>query len=55
MRISSQTFGGGELLIYRAKGDEHDGHVVFPVKGAPGLLVAFRSGTVHEVAPVTRG
>jgi SM-20-related protein len=53
--LASETFGGGELLIYRANGDTHPGPVVFPVKGAPGLLVAFRSDTVHEVAPVTRG
>jgi SM-20-related protein len=52
---SAETFGGGELLIYRAKGEGHAGPVVFPVLGAAGLLVAFRSDTVHEVAPVTRG
>ena len=52
---SAETFGGGELLIYRAQGDGHAGPVVFPVTGAPGLLVAFRSDTVHEVSPVTRG
>jgi SM-20-related protein len=52
---SAGTFGGGELLIYRAQGGGHAGPVVFPVKGAPGLLVAFRSDTLHEVAPVTRG
>jgi SM-20-related protein len=52
---SAETYWGGELLIYRAKGDSHAGPVVFPVTGAPGLLVAFRSDTVHEVAPVTRG
>lgn len=52
---SAETFGGGELLIYRARGEGHAGPVVFPVLGAAGLLVAFRSDTVHEVAPVTRG
>ncbi|MET0649172.1 MAG: 2OG-Fe(II) oxygenase [Pyrinomonadaceae bacterium] len=52
---SAETFGGGELLIYRAKGEGHAGPVVFPVTGAAGLLVAFRSDTVHEVSPVTRG
>ena len=52
---SAETFGGGELLIYRAQGESHAGPVVFPVTGAPGLLVAFRSDTLHEVAPVTRG
>ena len=52
---AAETFGGGELLIYRAKGGAGDGPVVFPVKGEPGLLVAFRSDTLHEVTPVTRG
>ncbi len=49
------TFGGGELLIYRAEGATLPGPVVFPVRGEPGLLVAFRADTLHEVTPVTRG
>lgn len=49
------TFGGGELLIYRAEGAGLPGPVVFPLKGEPGLLVAFRAETPHEVTPVTRG
>ncbi|MBV9928545.1 MAG: 2OG-Fe(II) oxygenase [Acidobacteria bacterium] len=48
-----ETFGGGPLVIYRAGGDE--GARAFEVAGEPGLLVAFRADTVHEVAPVTRG
>lgn len=44
-----ETYGGGSLVIYRA------GDLTFPVLGEPGLLVAFRSDTVHEVTPVTRG
>jgi SM-20-related protein len=48
-----ETFAGGELAVYRAA--EEAGQVVFPVAGEPGLLVAFRSDTVHEVMPVTRG
>ena len=51
----AETFGGGELLIYRAGDDPEQGSVAFPVMGEPGLLVAFRSDTVHEVTPVTRG
>jgi SM-20-related protein len=51
----AETFGGGELLIYRAGGETGAGSLVFPVPGEPGLLVAFRSDTIHEVAPVTRG
>jgi SM-20-related protein len=52
---SAETFGGGELLIYRAGFETGAGSLVFPVTGEPGLLVVFRSDTVHEVAPVTRG
>jgi predicted 2-oxoglutarate/Fe(II)-dependent dioxygenase YbiX len=52
---SDETFGGGELLIYRAGEETGAGPLVFPIPGEPGLLVAFRSDTVHEVTPVTRG
>jgi SM-20-related protein len=49
------TFGGGELLIYRSDAETGRGALVFPIPGSPGLLVAFRSDTVHEVTPVTSG
>ena len=52
---ASETFGGGALLIYRAGEEAGAGPLVFNVGGEPGLLVAFRSDTVHEVTPVTRG
>jgi SM-20-related protein len=52
---SEETFGGGELLIYRSDAETGAGPLVFPVPGEAGLLVAFRSDTVHEVTPVTRG
>lgn len=52
---SDGTFGGGELLIYRAGEETGAGPLVFPIPGEPGLLVAFRSDTVHEVTPITRG
>ena len=52
---SGETFGGGELLIYRANEETETGPLVFPIPGEAGLLVAFRSDTVHEVTPVTRG
>jgi SM-20-related protein len=52
---AAETFGGGSLLIYRSKEETQAGSLVFDVAGEPGLLVAFRSDTVHEVAPVTRG
>lgn len=51
----AETYGGGSLLIYRAGEADGEGARVFPVTGEPGMLVAFRSDTVHEVAPVTRG
>jgi SM-20-related protein len=52
---ASETFGGGALLIYRAGAGAGAAPLVFNVGGEPGLLVAFRSDTVHEVTPVTRG
>lgn len=51
----AETFGGGSLRIYRSKEETQAGALVFDVAGEAGLLVAFRSDTVHEVAPVTRG
>ena len=52
---SEETFGGGELLIYRSDAETGAGSLIFPVPGEAGLLVAFRSDTVHEVTPVERG
>jgi SM-20-related protein len=52
---AAETYGGGSLLIYRAGEGEGAPPLVFDVPGEAGLLVAFRSDTVHEVAPVTRG
>jgi SM-20-related protein len=52
---SEETFGGGELLIYRSDAETGAGPLIFPVPGEAGLLVAFRSDTVHEVTPVTGG
>jgi SM-20-related protein len=52
---SAETYGGGELLIYRSDAETGRGPLIFPVPGEPGLLVAFRSDTVHEVTPVTGG
>jgi SM-20-related protein len=52
---SGETFGGGELLIYRSHEETGRGPLIFPIPGEPGLLVAFRSDTVHEVTPVTCG
>lgn len=48
-------YGGGSLNLYgliNRPGWEDKG---FPLGGKPGLLVAFRSNTIHEVTPVTFG
>jgi SM-20-related protein len=52
---SAETFGGGELLIYRSDEETGRGALIFPVPGESGLLVAFRSDTAHEVTPVAHG
>jgi SM-20-related protein len=52
---SAETYGGGSLLVYRAGEGAGVPPLVFDVPGEAGLLVAFRSDTVHEVTPVTRG
>ncbi len=52
---SEETFGGGELVIYRSNEETGAGPLIFPVPGEAGLLVAFRSDTVHEVTPVNSG
>jgi SM-20-related protein len=52
---AAETYGGGTLLIFRAGEEAGAPSLVFDVPGEAGLLVAFRSDTVHEVAPVTRG
>jgi predicted 2-oxoglutarate/Fe(II)-dependent dioxygenase YbiX len=49
------TFAGGALTFYglmTAPGMENAG---IPLEPEDGLLVAFRSGIMHEVNPVTRG
>ncbi len=52
---AGETFDGGALVIYRANNDPASGPLIFPIPGESGLLVAFRSDTVHEVMPITRG
>jgi SM-20-related protein len=42
------TYGGGEFLV-------HSINTRTPVRSEPGTLIAFRSETTHEVAPVTHG
>ncbi|HEX7312742.1 MAG TPA: 2OG-Fe(II) oxygenase [Pyrinomonadaceae bacterium] len=52
---AEETYVGGELLIYRSHEETGAGAIIFPIPGEAGLLVAFRSDTVHEVTPVTSG
>lgn len=45
-------YGGGELTLHGKYPDYDARHAI---EGAPGMLVAFRSETTHEVTPVTHG
>ncbi|MBI1374446.1 MAG: 2OG-Fe(II) oxygenase [Phycisphaera sp.] len=49
------VFGGGELVLYGLMRSPDARRVGFPIAAEPGLLVAFRSDTLHEVTPVTHG
>jgi predicted 2-oxoglutarate/Fe(II)-dependent dioxygenase YbiX len=46
------TYGGGSLVIHGSYPEYDVRHAVDP---APGMVVAFRSETTHEVMPVTHG
>lgn len=48
-------YAGGSLAFYGLLKDPRCAQLGLPVKGRAGLLVAFRSDVVHQVAPVTRG
>lgn len=49
------TFGGGFLAFRRENAAAPDEPLTYPLTGETGLLVAFRSDTIHEVTPVTHG
>ena len=49
------SYCGGELTFFRLPGLAGDEGVRARLWGQPGLLVAFDSGLLHEVAPVTHG
>jgi predicted 2-oxoglutarate/Fe(II)-dependent dioxygenase YbiX len=49
------SYSGGALKFYGLIDDPAFSQYGFPLMGEAGLLVAFRSNTVHEVTPVTRG
>ena len=48
-------FGGGLLTFYGLLDGPEWEKCAFPLEPEPGLLVAFRSDTLHEVQPVTFG
>jgi SM-20-related protein len=49
------AFGGGSLVFYGRHAEPARKESSLAVKGEPGLFVAFRSDTTHEVIPVTHG
>ncbi|HEV2863917.1 MAG TPA: 2OG-Fe(II) oxygenase [Pyrinomonadaceae bacterium] len=49
------TFGGGSLVFYEPDVDHERKELGLPVAAEPGLFVAFRAETTHEVRPVTHG
>ena len=49
------AFGGGELAFYGLMDDPRCQAIAFPLIGKPGLLIAFVSELMHEVAPITHG
>lgn len=46
------TYGGGSLVLH---GHYSGPALRVPIAASPGLLVAFRSETTHEVTPITHG
>jgi len=48
-------YTGGSLTLYGLIDDENWKTRGFPLAGLPGLLIAFRADTIHEVTPVTSG
>jgi SM-20-related protein len=50
-----QSYCGGHLTLFGLVKDERWKHYGFSLIGEAGLMIAFRSDTVHEVKSVTRG
>jgi predicted 2-oxoglutarate/Fe(II)-dependent dioxygenase YbiX len=50
-----ESYGGGSLTFYGLMADPRLAVCGVPLIGEEGLLVAFRSEMIHEVAPVTGG
>lgn len=52
---AADTFGGGGLTFYGLMDGPQWSKCAFTLDPAPGLLVAFRSDTLHEAQPVSFG
>ena len=50
-----RAYGGGRLTFYGLLDDPRAESVGLPLDAEPGLLITFRSNTVHGVSPVTHG
>lgn len=48
-------YGGGSLTFFGLMGDPRLQKVGLPLRGEPGVLIAFRTDIIHEVTPVTHG
>lgn len=54
-RADIDTYKGGQLMFYGLLKDENASQFGLSLNGQPGLFVAFDSGVMHEVKPVTAG
>jgi len=52
---ADDTYCGGSLTFYGLIDDPRWLTYGFPLNSEPGLLIAFRSETIHQVLPVTHG
>jgi len=53
--LAEGAYGGGSLVFYGLLRGEEWQNVGLPLDARQGMLVAFRSGILHEVQPVTHG
>jgi len=54
-QAADDTYCGGSLTFYGLIDDPRWLTYGFPLNSEPGLLIAFRSETLHQVLPVTHG
>jgi SM-20-related protein len=53
--LDAQSYRGGALVFYGARGDRSGEGFRLPLEGDEGMFVGFRSDWFHEVRPVTSG